>query len=545
MDEVNDIPKYFLLIIVFSAIVSIVLYYAIRDRVLRHGISPENTNDLTDEKKAQNDTLDKVARTNRMYLYIFSIILPIIGILFYIKNEYLNATINAAWYIAVFLGIMLAGFVLITLYNYLPNDSNTYILVNFLIFILVAMILFVGLSIIYNMGNDYFSKQTGMTAFYIQMLFYIPCLIIDFVKYAFKDFSTTPNIVFVLFVAEILLVLVYIYGPDVSNMMVLENSRILLPDYRQLNTFNTIAQATIFQVKPPAIDVSTTTFGENNGDDSPDCVDIHNINLYDTDLQDKDLPNSPRKPLLNGITDPVYVSKGYDDPNNNTCKYNPYMVVDPYVAVKCLRIKLDDLKDPSVYGSQSMYDMVKGKIKTNLDDKLIQSEKTLYNLNYAISFWTFLNYKPEIFQSPHEMVILNYSNPANDYKGAGGNPKITFLNDEYNVYFTNHSKCVSKHTYVSDCMYKVRLQNQKWNNFVLNYYSTHVDLFINGILEKTYKFSDNAPIYSNSDQINVGELNGAYGSICNVIYYTVPLTKPQIASYYNILSMRNPPVLKL
>jgi hypothetical protein len=142
------------------------------------------------------------------------------------------------------------------------------------------------------------------------------------------------------------------------------------------------------------------------------------------------------------------------------------------------------------------------------------------------------------------MVILNYSNPANDYKGAGGNPKITFLNDEYNVYFSNNPKCQSVGKYESGCMYKVRMQNQKWNNFVLNYYSDHVDLFINGILEKTYKFSDNKPIYSDSDQVNVGELNGAYGSICNVVYYTVPLTQPQIATYYNILSVRNPPVIQ-
>ena len=141
------------------------------------------------------------------------------------------------------------------------------------------------------------------------------------------------------------------------------------------------------------------------------------------------------------------------------------------------------------------------------------------------------------------MNILNYSNPTNDYKGFGGNPKITFLNDEYNVYFSNNPKCESTSKYESNCMYKIRLQNQKWNNFVLNYYSNHVDLFINGILEKTYKFSDNAPIYSNTDQVNIGELNGAYGSICNVVYYTAPLTKSQIATYYNILSVRNPPVL--
>ena len=530
----------FLLAIFFVAIIVVILFYAITDKILSNG----TTNTHTDTNNPKNENIVKDARTSRLYTYIFSIILPLIGIMLYLKEELVQAGIAMWWYVAIFLGIMLSGFVITILYNYLPAGSTSLLFANFLIFLLLLFIVFVGLAIVYNMGSDYFSKQTGKTAFYLQFLFYIPCLITDFVRYVFKEFQGTPNMVFVLFVTEILLVLVYVYGPDVSNMMITQNSIILLADYRQLNTFNTIAQGSSFQVKDPM-----DAIRQLEERDMTDCVDINDVNLDDPSLKDPDHSDtqndSPRKPTLTGITDPLYVSTGLTDPSNNRCKFNPYMRVDPYIAVKCSKITIDDIRDPKIYNSQSVYDTVAAKINQEYTEKLNRQQNAVFNVNYAISFWAFLNYKPEIFRSPHEVNVLNYSNPANDYKGFGGNPKITFLNDEYNVYFSNHPKCQSNSKYESNCMYKIRLQNQKWNNFVLNYYSDHVDLFINGILEKTYKFSDNTPIYSINDQINIGELNGAYGSICNVVYYRAPLTKPEITSYYNLLSLRNPPVLKL
>ena len=536
----DDTLVKFLLAIFFVAIIVVILFYAITDKVLSNGTTKPNTN----TQNPHNENINNDARTSRLYTYIFSIILPLIGIMLYLKEELVQAGIAMWWYVAIFLGMMLAGFVITILYNYLPAGSISLLFANFLIFLLLLLIVFVGLAIVYNMVSDYFSKQTGKTAFYIQLLFYIPCLITDFIKYVFKEFRSTPNMVFVLFIAEILLVLVYVYGPDVSNMMVTQNSILLLPDYRPLNAFNTIAQGSSFQVKDPM-----DAIRQLEERDMPDCVDINSINLDDPSLDDKDHSDTqndnPRKPTLTGITDPLYVSTGLTDPSNNMCKFNPYMRVDPYIAVKCSKINLDDIRDPKIYNSQSMYDTVAARIKREYNDKLKEQQNAIFNVNYAISFWTFLNYKPEVYRSPHEVNVLNYSNPANDYKGFGGNPKITFLNDEYNVYFSNHPKCESKNKYESGCMYKIRLQNQRWNNFVLNYYSDHVDLFINGILEKTYKFSDNAPIYSINDQINIGELNGAYGSICNVVYYRTPLTKPEITSYYNLLSIRNPPILKL
>ena len=87
------------------------------------------------------------------------------------------------------------------------------------------------------------------------------------------------------------------------------------------------------------------------------------------------------------------------------------------------------------------------------------------------------------------------------------------------------------------------LPGQKWNNIVFNYYSDKVDLFINGNLEKTYVFDNNAPNYTANDNITIGTQDGLDGAVCNINYYTEPLTKTQVINAYNLLMMKNPPTL--
>ena len=90
---------------------------------------------------------------------------------------------------------------------------------------------------------------------------------------------------------------------------------------------------------------------------------------------------------------------------------------------------------------------------------------------------------------------------------------------------------------------KINLPSQKWNNLVFNYYSDHVDLFVNGNLELTYKFDDtNRPKYEPTDMINIGSKDGLNGAVCNVRYYTEPLSKSKIINMYNLLMYKNPPV---
>ena len=69
-----------------------------------------------------------------------------------------------------------------------------------------------------------------------------------------------------------------------------------------------------------------------------------------------------------------------------------------------------------------------------------------------------------------------------------------------------------------------------------------VDIYINGSLERTVKYTDNIPSYHSSDSVTIGSENGLDGSICNINYYTIPLTSTQIATKYNVLSLKNPPI---
>jgi len=81
------------------------------------------------------------------------------------------------------------------------------------------------------------------------------------------------------------------------------------------------------------------------------------------------------------------------------------------------------------------------------------------------------------------------------------------------------------------------------NQFVFNYTSDSVDLFVNGSLDKTFRFnSDTRPVYSADDLVMVGSNDGVDGAICNIRYYIGNQTRSQIANSYNLLMKKNPPV---
>jgi hypothetical protein len=192
---------------------------------------------------------------------------------------------------------------------------------------------------------------------------------------------------------------------------------------------------------------------------------------------------------------------------------------------------------------------IKSTITTNYDLRIkdpfitnkINDVQTLENIQtysyrkrYSISMWIYLNNQP-----PNN---ISYSKETEIFNYGNGKPRITYYNDittdnlkdKYIFYFTNNSK---------DSKIRMTLPGQKWNNIVFNYYSDKVDLFINGNLEKTYIFNNIAPTYYANDNMTIGTQDGLDGAICNINYYTEPLTKTQIINAYNLLMMKNPPTL--
>ena len=186
------------------------------------------------------------------------------------------------------------------------------------------------------------------------------------------------------------------------------------------------------------------------------------------------------------------------------------------------------------------------------------------NTNSSLSFWLYLNPGPNTkIGYSKETTIFNYSNSSEDKPHI----RITYSNVSGNNDFN---------LYIGSEMFKISLPLQKWHNFVINFISYdeiiptpapknneigattpppivirkyNTDIFINGELERSYDFNKETPVFDESDIIYTGSggitnsnLHGLYGSVCNVVYYKVPLTKLAIVYNYNLYSVKNPPM---
>ena len=171
------------------------------------------------------------------------------------------------------------------------------------------------------------------------------------------------------------------------------------------------------------------------------------------------------------------------------------------------------------------------------DSNVFDIKQPAFRKEYSVSMWVYLNSQSTSFMAySRETPIFDYGN---------GKPRIVYYNnvndtdkkDKIIVYFTDSTAGPSSHEF--------KVTYQKWHQFVLNYFSDRVDLFVDGNLENTFVFENNQPNYLVTDNMSIGYENGLDGAICNVQYYPNTLSKSQIANSYNLLMNKNPPTNNL
>ena len=101
--------------------------------------------------------------------------------------------------------------------------------------ILAILIGLVGLSILYKMNQTYIYNLTGITGFIVNFILFIPCLISDFVEYLYGEFATTPKIVYILFVIELILILLYLYLPKIMKQMNEQSGKVIVDKPERIN----------------------------------------------------------------------------------------------------------------------------------------------------------------------------------------------------------------------------------------------------------------------------------------------------------------------
>ena len=191
---------------------------------------------------------DPAALTKKTYLYTLIIIIPIlIGL--YASTQFTKEGEGGQLTKILTLSVALIVFVAIA-YIYSSASSSTLTLLNYFLMVLVFLMIIVGLALFYFVFSNYLKKQTGTLGYMINLVFYIPCLFGDFIKYMKNQVGITPSISYVLFVIEIILIMMYFYVPILMRTIINNRSHALLNDPIFLNNEMTVASGEFFQLGP-------------------------------------------------------------------------------------------------------------------------------------------------------------------------------------------------------------------------------------------------------------------------------------------------------
>lgn len=220
------------------------------------------------------------------------------------------------------------------------------------------------------------------------------------------------------------------------------------------------------------------------------------------------------------------------------------IIFDNYINKNAIILLKDPIKlseETQIVSGRDLHKYVYGEDlynDVNSTPNEIEITNTQALLNYSISLWVFIN--------PHSFSFSDaYNKEVNIfYYGYEKNmkPRITYFNNgetsekSYKIYLTN------SHNYPD---YELNIPVQKWVNFVFNYNDNEISLFIDGNLERNFKFDKDRtlPDYNSLyDNIYCGDNNGIKGAISNVSYFVKPLTESQIATNYNLFITNNSPM---
>jgi hypothetical protein len=122
-----------------------------------------------------------------------------------------------------------------------------------------TLIAIVGLAIAAKIYRARIYNMTGLSGFIVNFIFFIPCLISDFVEYMYGDFANTPKIVFILFVFEIILILLYLYLPVLMKKLEENKGNIIINKPIRINYKNDVSNYIDMQTADKSTDLSTTT----------------------------------------------------------------------------------------------------------------------------------------------------------------------------------------------------------------------------------------------------------------------------------------------
>jgi len=511
---------------------------------------------------------DEKAFTKNFVYNVITIAVPIILILGLIVFTSFEKEIKTY----VIFGSLFVCAMIFTVFYFLKTSLSAYIFNDYLIYIVISLLILIGLSIVFTLFSGTLRKLNGWLGFFSNLIFYIPCLIRDFVKELIKEYNSSSTTLLVLFVFEILLIIMYFWLLPLINDKSLPEKIMILDDPVMINTemdmCSTLKDSTssnfaismwIYLNSMPKTKKSyaeeTTIY--NYSDRSGKNPHIK-ITYFNNDRGSNDFIMYVGHQKFN-------ISLPLQKWNNFVINYTTY---DPELIQPTNNKK-------EVYGNGDTYQgemrlegpnqLKEGTGKMTYANGDIYDGQWLDNKKNGLGKMTYAAGKVEegIWENNEQIAFFTYETKTGDFTGTGtieyssvgtyvgdikygkkhGYGKMTYVDTTKN----------NNNGYWRNDIFQGEEQDQ-WlqsDNSDINFKKYTVDIFINGVLERSYTFNGNeTPIFDKNDIMTVGggtigqkfQSDGLYGAICNIVYYKKPLSQLAIIYNYNLLSIKNPPI---
>lgn len=150
-------------------------------------------------------------------------------------------------------------------------DANNLKSLGIVFIVIISAILILALALVFYIFGDYLKQRRGVVGLIINLIFYIPCMVLDFIEYMKREFSLTTRTEYMLLSAETILIICYFFARPIINSALSSNTFYLLKN-------------TIFLNKQVTLLKNTTILGlDKNADLLSQNAEVH----YETDATGK------------------------------------------------------------------------------------------------------------------------------------------------------------------------------------------------------------------------------------------------------------------
>ena len=483
------------------------------------------------------------------------------------QRKWVSSTAGSYLYYSIGVGLILA--LLFTLF---------YLVVNYGLFSVGGMTLIMILSVIGMMFLGYYAikrnpqaqnilEKSAFLSNLFYLVFIIPCLFGDTVKYIFNQVRHTPKMTYLFLGGEILAITLYFIIPIIQKyfytfMPATDNSSIIKSKIQSIKKNQIIIKERIKRIK----NFTASSMGVGKGKKKAIPV-VPEGKVIDetgwTNIISNNLNNPKNEEEL------VNLLIGYGYISVSMCSDNPYetdkskcaedmnkaikyiqtytielvgletKLIDSDEELKTLEAELkrtNKLQKSKVLLRDPVY-LKNKKFIGNFEEEKLDNFEIEYNYNYALNGWFF--FRANSLKSICTADIPGVCNKEANYRSIlnyGDKPNIFYNSVENKLKIKmNNGKDKEPVIYIID-----DVPLQKWVNIVINYDGGVLDVFMDSKLLASF---NNVVPYMSQDQITIGDIGGVSGGVCNVVYFPQSISKERIDINYKILSNKNPPIV--